>query len=519
MGADARVALSTQGRVVWLAALAAFVARFPGLLWPLRPDEAGFLLVARSLHPEPDSLYGHYWVDRPPPIIWLVQATDAVGGAYAHRLVGALACTLLVLAAAAATREMARRAGVVDPVAVRRLAGWVAVGTAAMVGNAQIDPVAAKGEIFGIPLVMASCWLALRAVRRVSALDAFWAGALAVLALGFKQSIFGGIVFGAVLLVGSAVSRHLSWRTAGRFAAAAAAGAAVPVAVVVAWALANGVRLHTLWYASVSFRSDASRVIAGQNAEGAQSRIGVLVAVFVGTGMLLVLACFLARLRPLLRHDAVPVVAVLAMVTVDLVGVALSGSFWMPYLFVLIPPLALALAALVAHDDLRLSRRRLSPAVVAFVVASSVIALASWTGSWVTGRVPVEIRTGEAIAAAARPGDRVLVYGGRADIQWSSRAGSPYPYLWSLPMRTLDPGLEDLRQVLTGSNPPTWFVEASYINTWSELGTRPIERSLISKYEFIRTACDRYRIYHLNSVDPIDVDIDCRTPYRTIWGK
>ena len=63
--------------------------------------------------------------------------------------------------------------------------------------------------------------------------------------------------------------------------------------------------------------------------------------------------------------------------------------------------------------------------------------------------------------------------------------------------------------MLTGSNPPTWFVEASYINTWSELGTRPIERSLISKYEFIRTACDRYRIYHLNSVDPVDVDVDC----------
>ena len=96
------------GRVVWSAAAAAFVARFPGLLWPLRPDEAGFLLVARSWHPEPDSVYGHYFVDRPPPIIWLMQATDAIGGAYTHRLVGAVGCALLVLAAAAATREVAR---------------------------------------------------------------------------------------------------------------------------------------------------------------------------------------------------------------------------------------------------------------------------------------------------------------------------------------------------------------------------------------------------------------------------
>ena len=165
-------------------------------------------MVARAWEPEPDSLYGRYWVDRPPPIIWLVQATDRIGGPYAHRLLGALACSLLVLAAAAAAREVAVRAGVLDAAAVRRLAGWVAVATAALVCNAEIDPVGAKGELFGIPLVMASCWLALRAVRRVSAGDAFLAGLLAMLAVGMKQSIVGGLVFGTVLLAGSLVARQ-----------------------------------------------------------------------------------------------------------------------------------------------------------------------------------------------------------------------------------------------------------------------------------------------------------------------
>ncbi len=508
-----------HGRVVWCAVAVAFVARFPGLLWPLRPDEAGFLLVARTWDPQPDSLYGHHFVDRPPPIIWLMQASDAVGGPYAHRLVGALACALLVLAAAAATREVARRAGVVDPAELRRLAAWVAVATAALVSNAQIDPVAAKGELFGIPLVLGSCWLALRAVRRVSVHDAFWAGCLAMLAVGFKQSIVGGLVFGAVLLVGSGLARHLSWRDTARCAAAAALGALVPVAGVVVWSLAVGVRLRTLWYTVVSFRSDASRMIAGQEAEGATSRISVLLLVFVGIGMLFLVACFVARLPALLRHDAVPVTAVAVMVGVDLVGVVASGSYWMPYLFVPIPGLALALAALMSHGHLDRRWHLVTPAAVAFVVASSVVALVGWTSAWVVGRVPVEVRTGEAIAAAARPGDRVLVYGGRADIQWSSRAPSPYPHLWSLPMRTLDPELADLGAVLTGDNPPTWFVEATYINTWSELGTRPIERSLIRKYQFVRTACDRYRVYRLNTVDPLDVDVDCTTPWRTIWGS
>lgn len=506
-------------RVVWLAAAAAFLARFPSLLWPLRPDEAGFLLVARAWHPEADSVYGHYWVDRPPPVIWLMKWTDELGGAYAHRLVGAVGCVLLVLASAAATREVAQRAGVVDPAVRHRLAGWVAVATAAMVGNAQIDPVGAKGELFGIPLVLGSCWLALRAVRRASAADAFWAGALAMLAVGFKQSIVGGLVFGGVLLVGSALARHLSWRATLRCGLAAVVGAALPVGLVVAWAVASGVRLQTLWYTSVAFRSDANRTIATQDATGATSRTWVLVVVFIGIGMLLVLVCFLARLAGLLRHDAVAVVATTAMLGVDLVGVAVSGSYWTPYLFVVIPGLALAMASLVTQDHLVPTRDRVVAATVALVVASSVISLVGWTVGWVHGRVPVEVRTGEAIADARRPGDRVLVYGGRADIQWASRASSPYPYLWSLPMRTLDPGLVDLSVVLTGTNPPTWFVEATHINAWSELGTRPIERSLIRKYEFVVTACDRYRIYHLNSVDPISVDVDCSTPFRTIWGR
>ena len=507
------------GRVVWLAALAAFVARFPGLLWPLRPDEAGFLLVARAWEPQPDSVYGHYWVDRPPPIMWLIRATDAIGGPYAHRLVGAVACVALVLTAAAATRELARRAGIVDGVAVRRVCGWVAVATAALVTNAQIEPVAAKGELFGIPVVLGSCWLALRAVRRVSASDAFVAGLLASLAVGLKQSIVGGLVFGAVLLVGSALARRLGARAALGCAAAAVAGASVPVLVVVGWALAVDVRLQTLWYTTVAFRLDANRVIAEQSREGAPARIWLLAGVFVGVGMLLVLVLFLARLPALVRHDAVPVLAILAMLVVDLAGVVVSGSYWLPYLLVPIPGMALALAALAVHDHLRLSRRRVTPVAVVFAVTSSIVSLVGWTIGWAAGVVPFEVRTGQAIAAAARPGDRVFVYGGRADIQWASGAESPYPYLWSLPMRTLDPGLRDLGTVLTGSNPPQWYVEATRIDAWSELGTRPIELSLIRKYQFVRTACDRYRIYHLNSVERIDVDVDCSTPWRFIWGE
>ena len=506
-------------RIVWLAAGLAVLARFPSLLWPLRPDEAGFLLVARSWHPEPDSLYGHYWVDRPPQVIALMRLTDVIGGPYAHRLLGAVGCGLMVLAAAAAARELVRLVapGRVD--VERRAAAWTAVVTAALTSNAEIDAVAVKGELLGIPLVTAACWLALRTVRTSSGRDAFLVGLLSALAVGMKQSLLGGFVLAGVLLVGSVVTGVVTRPAAVRLAAAATAGAAVPVLVTVGWALWAGVRLQTLWYVVVTFRSDASRVLTTQAADGPTSRISVLALVFVGTGMVLVLGWFLARLPGLLARMWVPTVAVLALLAVDLAGVVLSGSFWLPYLFALVPGLALATACVVTHDAVGETHPlwpRLTHVVAIAVAVSSVASLVGWTGLWVEGKVPHEVRTGLAIRAAARPGDTLLVYGGRADIQWASGMPSPYPYLWSLPMRTLDPGLHDLRTLLTGPNPPTWVIEAVRLDAWTEAGTRPIARSLLRKYEFVVTACDRYRVYHLNTVDPVRLDIDCTSPFRRL---
>ena len=77
------------------AALVAFLLRFPGLIWPVRADEAGFTLVARHWDPQPDSSTATYFVDRPPPLIALVKASDWIGGPLFIRVVAALGCVLL----------------------------------------------------------------------------------------------------------------------------------------------------------------------------------------------------------------------------------------------------------------------------------------------------------------------------------------------------------------------------------------------------------------------------------------
>ena len=61
-------------------------------------DEAGFLLVARSWEPNADSLYGHYWVDRPPVLLAAYRWSDALLGALGPRLLALVLAAVLVVA-------------------------------------------------------------------------------------------------------------------------------------------------------------------------------------------------------------------------------------------------------------------------------------------------------------------------------------------------------------------------------------------------------------------------------------
>ena len=77
----------------WSLARLLFVAR------PATPDEGGFLVVASQWHVGGTSLYGDYWVDRPPLLIGLFRLADLTGGLTALRLIGALAAAVTVGAA------------------------------------------------------------------------------------------------------------------------------------------------------------------------------------------------------------------------------------------------------------------------------------------------------------------------------------------------------------------------------------------------------------------------------------
>jgi hypothetical protein len=99
---------STSRRAVPLIAAASVMMRLPGLGHALRPDEAGFLAVAQQWHAGGSSLYGSYWVDRPPLLISIFGVAAQLGGSVPPRLIGCVAVACVVVGVAHVARWMAR---------------------------------------------------------------------------------------------------------------------------------------------------------------------------------------------------------------------------------------------------------------------------------------------------------------------------------------------------------------------------------------------------------------------------
>jgi len=492
--------VDTRWTVPFAAALA-FLLRLPGLTRPVRPDEAGWFLVARTWDPSRDSVYGLHFVDRPPSLIGLVDLADFLGGPVTLRLLGALA--------AAATVLLVARIGtlVADEAAGR----WSAVVAAALTTSPLIDPVAAKGELLALPLVgLALLWslMAVRSEAPARALGlAFAAGLAGASALGLKQNLAGGLVFAFVLFVGSSWWGSTSARRLAGLVASLAAGAAVPALATVGWALAAGVRLSELWYTVYGFRSDAAQVIAESTSTKPAERIVLLLAIAVGAGVVAIVGGFVVHFRDHWVANRPVTVATGAVLTVELAGLVAGGSYWRDYLFPLVPPIALCVALLVSRGGRPARRMR---AVALLSLASAAISLVVWFVLEVAGVIGyTEVAAGDAIKEASDPGDSLVVFGGRADVQYSSDLPSPYPHLWSLPMRTLDPEYADLVALLEGPDAPTWFVTWVSMSSWDAPGADDLRAAVEANYERHGTGCDDNAVYLLKGEDRPAITPDC----------
>jgi hypothetical protein len=116
---------------------------------------------------------------------------------------------------------------------------------------------------------------------------------------------------------------------------------------------------------------------------------------------------------------------------------------------------------------------------------------------------------GRALAASAAPGDTVLSAFGDADIPRASGMSSPYPFLWSLPSRTLDPHMGLLRGILSGPQAPTWIVVRGS-GTLHRLDASGVRSIIEQRYHLVGSVCGR-SVYLVRGADraPLDTSGAC----------
>jgi hypothetical protein len=467
----------------WVLAMAVGVSLgwLPFVARSLSPDEAGYLIVGGQWA-DGMSLYGDYWVDRPPALIAIFELADALGGTVPLRLLGALAAVLTVVLSGVLGRMAAPE---------RRSAPLLTAGTAAVcVATPLFGGSVVNGEVLGLPFLITGilAFVAATASRHqvrgfALSLAAGAAGAVAVLV---KQSLLDVFVVAVALLFTSRAARS---KLPGLLA-----GALIATAAVVAVAWARGTVPADLWNAVVTFRLDAARELADDNGN-ASVRLSGMLRALAATGVPLVVAAFAwkgggapSRQGPWTAPDLRAAAYVL--LTFEVLVVLLGGNYWLHYLMGLVPG-AVLFAAAFAQRPTPVTRSIGAAFAVAAVSAVIVI-------GWVAVH-PIDRTEQEAIAYLddhARPGDTGVVVFGAANVVHDAHLVSPYPYLWSLPARVRDADLGTLEGLLQSPERPRWVLVAKRsVDDW-RLDFTTAQAELDADYEQVAKA-GKFTIYRL----------------------
>jgi len=454
--------------------LLALLMRAPYLSTPLGRDEGGIAYVASHWSSAPGSLYGAYWLDRPPLLVGLFRIA-VLDGERGVRALGALAAVALVVGIALLGRAVGGpRAG--------RIAGLLA---AVLAGSVSIQAVFTPGELLAaVPSTFSVlCLVLAHRSRRTGFVVA--AGALAVGAVLTKQSFLDAGVAGAAFV---AVSAAMDRGVRLRWPLAYAAGAAIPLSGLLIWLAAAQLSIGTFVYTLFGFRLDLLQTLAASSIP-LHVRLAELQEPAWDSGLLLILAGAVVGLFHL-RRDRVLVVTFSAWLTASTIGVLGGGSYFVHYLIGLVPVSCVVAAVLLA------SARTLVLVAALGVLAALAFSSAREGAMYVSDHTPHrrELAVGRYVRDHARPGDTQYVLYARANVVYYAGLAQPYPYLWSLMVRVRPGAREELQRLLGSSRRPTWLVQWHDADRWGlDPGDRT-DRALARGYRLAAVVCDR-RIY------------------------
>lgn len=462
--------------------LAVVLGRATYVLQPLRHDEGGYLYIARRWHSGGEFLYGDHFVDRPPLVMLVFRLAAVSDWDGAIRVLAIPFALLFVLSAWQAGTLLAGSAG----------GRWSAAVAGGLVCSPAIAADQADGELFAAALVMASIAATLTACRSPSRSRQVWlAGLAGLLAAGgplVKQNMLEGLVFVAVLVTAAGWTRRRSGARCGAVAAGALLGASTAAALTWLWARSAGVVPLDAWDELAVFRAAALEIIWSQSPQATLRRLRGMLLLGLLSGVFAVVLTWLVAARRAPTSRSPEHLAITALAVYGIVSIAAGGSYWPNYLMQLAPVVALAVAVLAPCTSstgrwMRVSSRTVvGSAVLATLVAPVVYATVPW--------VSAHRLTGEWLGASSRAGDTAIVAYGNPSILEAADVGTPYPLLWSVPMRALDPQQERLRATVAGPDAPVWIIEVDSLNSWRIDAQGRLRELVRDRYRVVATICD-----------------------------
>lgn len=465
----------TTVAVVGLAASLAIALRLPFVHDLPYADEGGTLVVAQQWHSGGPFLYGGVYLDRPPLLVAFFRAGVELGGVVPLRVLGLGLVGVAVVAAAWAGSVLAGRRG----------ACTAAVVTAVLLADPALGTRAVIAETVAAPLTLTATACLLESTRRTAYRRRLLVagGFLAICAVLVKQNLADALVFGVVLVVGSAWASRDRW-AAVRDVGWLLAGAVVPFAATLAWAATLTPGLHTLAYTLYGFRVDGIRLLLTTRTawQGAHLRDLVGVSLWSGLVPLVIASLWSLRRRP--AGDPVRS-ALLAMLVVAVGGVMGGGSYWTHYLIGMVPVTALLAAA--ASGSVRGSR--LLAGAVAAALASTLIGTVSAVSTDRPARDSWLGATTAWMRSTEQPDDSVVVLYGQAALYQTTGLRPAYPYVWTLPMSVLDPQLTRLRAAVRGRDAPTFVIVRSPSNTSGPGPGALVQRTIDRYYRRVAVVC------------------------------
>jgi hypothetical protein len=250
-------------------------------------------------------------------------------------------------------------------------------------------------------------------------------------------------------------------------------------------------KLDQLWSQLVGYRVDASVLVSATENDRAEGRLNVLLLVASLSGVLTLACAIVAGARPALKDPrrAAVWLSVAAMFGMTVVSMMAGGDYWRDYLLQPIPALALGVGLLAPMRNLS---GRAVQVGAAWAAVAALLAMDYGTDEEpVLGNAEGQARVGRWLGANAAPDDTALVLWGKANVLHHAGMTSPYPFMWSLLTRTLDPDLDLLIKTIQGPDAPTWVVIWTDLETWGLDADGRLREELEDRYDEVGSVCGK----------------------------